>query len=76
MSAEERSSFAEVLFSIIDATGAKTLTDLSDAKLKNIGVILKSIRSLDKDKRTMMTQALVGLLGSRPAQSGADKKEQ
>lgn len=76
MSAEERADFAEVLFSVIDATGAKTLTDLSSAKLKNIGVILKSIRSLDKEKRTMMTQALVGLLGSRPAQGGSAKKEQ
>ena len=40
MSAEEREQFAEVLFSVIDATGAKTLTDLSNAKLKNFGVIL------------------------------------
>lgn len=76
MSAEEREQFADVLFSVIDSTGAKTLTDLSSAKMKNIGVILKSIRSLDKDKRTMMTQALVGLLGSRPAPQGSDKKEQ
>ena len=76
MSAEERERFAEVLFSVIDATGAKTLTDLSSAKLKNLGVILKSIRSLDKDKRTMMTHALVRLLGSRSARGDADKKEQ
>ena len=74
MSAEERERFANVLFSIIDSTGAKTLTDLSGAKLKNISVILKYVRSLDKDERTMMTKALVSLLGSRPAADAADKK--
>lgn len=74
MSAEQRERFANVLFSIIDATGAKTLTDLSGAKLKNMSVILKHVRTLDKDERTMMTHALVSLLGSRPA--GDDSKKE
>ena len=67
MDDEQRGKFADMLFGIIDATGARTLTDLSSAKLKNFNVIMKSLRELDKDSRDMMFNALIALLGGRPA---------
>lgn len=73
MSEEDREQFANILFAAIDSTGAKTLTDLSDAKLKNLNVILKSLRSLDRETRAKMTRAMVNLLGSRPAPQKAEK---
>ncbi len=66
MEPQKRQKVIETLFSVIESTGAKTLTDLSDAKLKNFSVIMKSLRSLDKETRTMMGQAMITLLGARP----------
>lgn len=66
MSDEERAKFADTIFGIIDSTGARTLTDLSQAKLKNFNVIMKSLRELDKPSRDIMFRALVTLLGGRP----------
>lgn len=69
MEPKQRQTVIETLFSVIESTGAKTLTDLSDAKLKNFSVIMKSLRSLDKETRTMMGQAMITLLGARPPSS-------
>ena len=66
MSDEERAKFADTIFGIIDSTGARTLTDLSQAKLKSFNVIMKSLRELDKPSRDTMFRALVTLLGGRP----------
>ena len=77
MSDEERARFADTIFGIIDSTGARTLTDLSHAKLKNFNVIMKSLRELDKPSRDTMFRALVTLLGGRPPvqlPNGEDKQ--
>ncbi len=67
MEPSQRQKIMETLFEVINSTGAKTLTDLADAKLKNFNVIMKSLRSLDKETRTMMGQAMITLLGARPS---------
>ncbi len=66
MTDEQRAQFAETVFSIIDSTGAKTLTDMSHAKVKSLNMMMKTIRSLDKTTRDAMLHALVTLLGGRP----------
>lgn len=66
MSDEQRAQFADTLFSIIDSTGAKTLTDLSHAKVKSFNTMMKTIRSLDRETRDSMLRALVTLMGGRP----------
>ena len=75
MEPQKRQKVIETLFEVIESTGAKTLTDLSDAKLKNFSVIMKSLRSLDKETRTMMGQAMITLLGARPPASKTKENE-
>lgn len=67
MEPSQRRRIMETIFAVIESTGAKTLTDLADAKLKNFSLIMRSLRSLDKDTRTMMGQAMITLLGARPS---------
>ena len=67
MEPQERQKVIETLFAVIESTGAKTLTDLSEAKLKNFSMIMKSLRSLDKETRTMMGHAMITLFGARPS---------
>ena len=54
MSEEDKARFAGALFSVIDSTGAKTLTDLSHAKIKNFNQIMKALRGMDKVSPGMM----------------------
>lgn len=63
MSVTEREQFTEMLFTVIDSTGAKTLTDLNEAKVKNFNAIMKAVRSLDRDSRAMMYRVMRGLFG-------------
>jgi hypothetical protein len=63
MCEEEKERFADALFSVIDSTGARTLTDLSQAKIKNFNQIMKAMRGLDKDSRSMMLRTILKLFG-------------
>ncbi len=63
MSDEEKEKFAEILFTVIDSTGARTLTDLDGARLKNFNQIMKAFRGLDKNSRSVVLRLLVRLLG-------------
>ncbi|MGI6167528.1 MAG: Mbeg1-like protein [Eubacteriales bacterium] len=63
MSEEEKAHFAEALFSVIDSTGARTLTELNRAKIKNFGQIMKALRGLDHDSRSMMLRTILKLFG-------------
>lgn len=74
MTPEQRRVHMELLFSVIDSTGAKTLTDLARAKLKSINTVMKTLRSMDKESRTMMSHAMVTLLGGRARSSGDAKQ--
>ncbi len=48
LSPEERQHSTEVLFDVLESTGAKTLSDITDGKLKSLGTILKSLNTVDK----------------------------
>ena len=66
MSEKERESFIEDLFDIMTSTGAFTLTDLTEIKLKGA---LELVRSLGRDKKvqkfamSMLSNALMDLGG-------------
>ncbi len=73
MSQEEKAKFVEILFTIIDSTGAKTLTDLNGARLKNFNLIMKAFRGLDRDSRTVVTRLLMRLLNGGREDPSAKK---
>lgn len=58
---EERSEFIDTLFTIFEATGAKTISELNKAKLKKINIILKSYNAMDETSKEMIGR-IVGLL--------------
>ena len=51
LSPEERQHSTEVLFNVLESTGAKTLSDITDGKLKSLGTILKSLNTVDKQTK-------------------------
>lgn len=63
MTVEQREQFVDTLFGVLDATGAKTLTDLSTGKLKRMNALIKSFTSLDAQTSDMMLKT-VKLLAS------------
>ncbi len=54
MTLEERREFAETLFSMIESTGAKSLTDLTSATPKKLLTLVKNYNGMDKEKRGLM----------------------
>lgn len=54
----QREEFVELLFSVLDATGARTLTDLTSGALKNVSIILKTIGKLTKEEKGRLMSAV------------------
>lgn len=54
MSLEEKREFVDMLFSVIESTGAKTLTDFTDRRFKKAGMIIKNYSGMDKEKKALM----------------------
>ena len=50
----QREEFVDLLFSILDATGARTLTDLTSDAFKNVSIILKTIGKLTKEEKSRL----------------------
>ena len=62
LSARQRENFADALYEVLTATGARTLSDLSGEKLKSAVSILKSYKNLDRETREALSGALKLLL--------------
>ncbi len=62
MTLEEKENFSNLFFAAIEKTGARTLLDLNEAKLKNFSVIVKSIGGLSKEDREFMLLIVKKLL--------------
>lgn len=55
---EERSQFVDILFSILEETGAKTVLELTKAKLKKANRLIKSYRAMDDVTKKMLRHTI------------------
>ncbi|MBQ8409142.1 MAG: DUF2974 domain-containing protein [Clostridia bacterium] len=62
MTSEEKREFVETFFGIIEATGARTLSELSSDAPKKLIAAVKSYKDLDKQKKEMMLTLILRLL--------------
>lgn len=69
MSLDERREFVDVFCQIVDATGAKTLSELSEARLKNTASLLRSFKGLSKEQKQLMLDFITRLFASGASQS-------
>ncbi len=53
MSREEKAAFVEMFFEILESTGATTLTELANGKVKTAVAMLKTYQAFDKEKKDM-----------------------
>ena len=61
LSPQQRESFADALYEVLTATGARTLSELGGERLKSAVSMLKSYKNLDRETRRALSGAL-GLL--------------
>ena len=61
MTLEEKRDFVNAFFSMVDSTGAKTLSDFSGKGIKKFALMIKNYGGLDKDKRELMVEILLRL---------------
>ncbi len=53
MSREEKQTFVEMMFEVLESTGATTLTELANGKIKSAMAMLRTFHAFDKDKKEM-----------------------
>lgn len=58
---QERETFVDTLFGILDATKARSIDDLNAEKAKVANRVLKEITGLDKETKTMLAKTLTVL---------------
>ncbi len=56
LSPEERRHATDVLFEVLESTGAKTLSDINSGKLKNISTIMKSFNNIDRQTKDNLSK--------------------
>ena len=59
LNTQRREALADALYSVFTASGAKTLSDLNEEKLKSAAAMLKTYKNLDRETRRMVTEALM-----------------
>lgn len=59
----KREEFVETLFSIIQASGAKTLSDIRADRFNSAGAAFKLYKNMDRDTRVMLMRILNSLTG-------------
>lgn len=62
LDAEQRKVFVQALFEVLEGTGAQTLSDLSEDRLKKASGMLKTYQSLDEPTREALSGAMKLLL--------------
>lgn len=58
MNQEQREKFTDGLFNVLEAGGAKTLSDLKEEGFKAAGAMIKAMKSLDKETREALNYAM------------------
>ncbi|MBQ9781022.1 MAG: DUF2974 domain-containing protein [Clostridia bacterium] len=74
MSKDEKRAFVEMLFEILESTGATTLTELADGKMKTAMSMLKTYQAFDKEKKEMATYLFGKLFDLKLPQSKSKSK--
>lgn len=54
----QRQQFIDALFTALESTGAKTISELTTDKFKNINAILKTLGTMDETTKEMVTRTL------------------
>ncbi len=72
MSREEKRAFVEMMFEILESTGATTLTELADGRMKTAMSMVKTYQAFDKEKKEMASY-LFGKLFDIKLPQGKDK---
>lgn len=58
ISDEKRELFIDTLYSVINSTNAKSISDFSEIHVRDLASILKAFRSIDKETRKFVVQTL------------------
>ena len=64
LSPKQREAFADALYTVLTASGAKTLTELNGDRLKSAVTMLKTYSNLDRETRQLLSGSLRALVGS------------
>lgn len=70
---EKKKTFINTLFDLLNASGATTLSELNEDRLRSTTKIAASLLSLDKETRDILTQTLLLFFRERSALSRARK---
>lgn len=62
LSARQREALADAIYEVLTATGAQTLSELNEEKLKSAVGMLKSYKNLDRETRRALAGAVKLLL--------------
>lgn len=65
MSNSEKESFVSILFGAIESTGAKTLSEISTAKLKSVSGMIRSLNGINKEQKDVMAGIILKMLDLR-----------
>ena len=65
MTAEEKQILVRDLFEVLESTGARTLTELDETRVKNLTTMYKTVAGYDKSRRKRMNQLLGRLLAAQ-----------
>ena len=68
MTTSEKQEFVETMFSVIESTNAKSLTDMTSGTLKKLITLIKNYNGMDKEKRALMLSLLLKLFDIRKAE--------
>ena len=71
----EKQKFVEIFFDAINNTGAKTLSEISSSKLKNLAIMIKSLGGINKEQKDVMLSIVLKMLDIRKDQD-VDKQLQ
>lgn len=61
LSIEERAQFVDALFEILQAAGAKTLSELSNERLKTIEIMIKTFKNMDPVAKQILKETVESL---------------
>ena len=64
MPLEQREKFVDGLFEVLTASGAETLTDLKEERVKAAGAMIKAMKDMEKDTRDALIYAVKVLFRS------------